>query len=365
MIVDMSYWTKVIVRLIYVAIILLSIFLLLKLSIFYMPFLIAFIISLILEPTIKFLMKKFSLTRKFSAIIVFIIAFTIIVGGLVWGVTTLISESTNLLSGINTYIEKISEQVQNIINYFEFSKIKPSNEVLNVIQNSTGDFLDTISNWVQEFLKGIIGFITSIPSIAIYFVITILSLYFICTERIYILDQIEHHLPKSWVKKLGTHTNKLIRTLGGFLKAETILILVSFIISIIGLYILKFSKFNIQYPLLMAIFIGFVDALPILGSGTVMVPWGIISALDGDLKLGIAIIILWIIMSVVRQFLEPRIVSKQIGIHPIFTLIAMYTGFKAIGIIGMLVGPIILIILKNIFATFIDNGVVKTIFDKR
>lgn len=365
MIVDMSYWTKVIIRLIYLAIMLVGIFLVLKLSIFYMPFLIAFIISLILEPTIKFLMKKFKLTRKFSAIIVFAIAFTIIVGGLTWSVTTLISESTNLLSGINTYIEKISEQIQNIINYFEFSRIKPSNEVLGIIQNSTGDFLNTISNWVQEFLKSIISFITSIPSIAIYFVITILSLYFICTERIYILDQIEHHLPKSWVRKLGIHTNELTRTLGGFLKAETILILVSFIISIIGLYILKFAKFNIQYPLLMAIFIGFVDALPILGSGTVMVPWGIISALDGDLKLGIAIIILWIIMSIVRQFLEPRIVSKQIGIHPIFTLIAMYTGFKAIGIIGMLVGPIILIILKNIFATFIDNGVVKTIFDKR
>lgn len=365
MIVDMSYWTKVIIRLIYVAIILLCIFLLLKLSIFYMPFLIAFIISLILEPAIKFLMKKFQLTRKLSAIIVFIIAFTIIVGGLTWGVATLISESTNLLSGINVYIEKISEQFQNIINYFQFSKIKPSNEVLSIIQNSTGDFLNTISNWVQNFLKNIINFITSIPTIAIYFVITILSLYFICTERIYILDQIEHHLPKSWARKLGIHINELTRTLGGFLKAETTLILVSFVISIIGLYILKFTKFNIHYPLLMAIFIGFVDALPILGSGTVMVPWGIISALDGDLKLGIAIIILWIIMSVIRQFLEPRIVSKQIGIHPIFTLIAMYTGFKVIGIIGMLVGPIILIILKNIFATFIDNGVLKTIFDKR
>ena len=70
-------------------------------------------------------------------------------------------------------------------------------------------------------------------------------------------------------------------------------------------------------------------------------------------------------MSVVRQFLEPRIVSNQIGIHPIFTLISMYTGFKLIGVIGMLIGPIILIILKNIFATLIDNGVMKTIFDKR
>ena len=95
-----------------------------------------------------------------------------------------------------------------------------------------------------------------------------------------------------------------------------------------------------------------------------MVPWGIISAMNGDIKLGIAIIILWIIMSIVRQLIEPKIVSTKIGIHPIFTLIAMYTGFKFIGFLGMFVGPIILIIIKNIFSTAIDQGVMKMIFDK-
>ena len=126
---------------------------------------------------------------------------------------------------------------------------------------------------------------------------------------------------------------------------------------------LKFANFNIEFPLLMALFIGFVDALPILGSGTVMIPWAIISGLNGDLKLGIAIIVLLIIMSTVRQFLEPKLVSKNIGVHPIFTLVAMYTGFKFIGVIGMLIGPIALIVIKNIFSTFIDGGVVKTILD--
>ena len=86
----------------------------------------------------------------------------------------------------------------------------------------------------------------------------------------------------------------------------------------------------------MALFIGFVDALPILGSGTVMIPWAIISGINGDINLGIAIIVLLIIMSVVRQVLEPKLVSKNIGVHPIFTLIAMYTGFKAIGIVRVI-----------------------------
>ena len=133
-------------------------------------------------------------------------------------------------------------------------------------------------------------------------------------------------------------------------------------ISIIGLYLFKFIGMNVKYPLLMAIVIGFVDALPILGSGTIMVPWAVISALNGDIKLGIAIVVLWIIMSIVRQFLEPKIVSGKIGIHPIFTLIAMYTGFKLIGIMGMLVGPIVLIILKSIISKEIDKGIYNKFF---
>lgn len=96
-----------------------------------------------------------------------------------------------------------------------------------------------------------------------------------------------------------------------------------------------------------------------------MIPWAILSAINGDLNLGVAIIVLLIIMSIARQFLEPKLVSKNIGVHPIFTLIAMYTGFKAVGIFGLLIGPIILIIFKNIFANLIDRGVFKTIFDKK
>ena len=96
-----------------------------------------------------------------------------------------------------------------------------------------------------------------------------------------------------------------------------------------------------------------------------MIPWAILCAINGDLNLWISIIILLVIMSVIRQLLEPKLVSKNIGIHPIFTLIAMYTGFKVIGVMGLLIGPIVLIIFKNIFANLIDKGVFKTIFDRK
>lgn len=364
MIIDMSYWTRVLKRVLSVAVILILLYLAFKLSIFYMPFLVAFIISLMIEPAIRYIMKKMKLTRKMSSIIIFIIVSGILFGAIGWGLVTLFSEASNLLKGLNEYIEKAYNMFQYFTNKMDFEKFHLPVEISGVLQNSTEGFLNTFSVWFKNVLTSLIHIITSIPAIAIYLVITIMALYLICVDKVYILDQLEHHFPKKWVMKLGVHIRELTKTLGEYLKAEVMLILVSFVISLIGLYILKIAKFNIEFPLLMALFIGFVDALPILGSGTVMVPLAIISGLNGDIRLGIAIIVLFAIMSTIRQFLEPRLVSKHIGTHPIFTLIAMYTGFKFIGIMGLLLGPIILIIIKNVFATLIDDGIVKTLLDR-
>lgn len=264
MIINMSYWTRVLKNLLYVIFILIGLYVALKLSIFYMPFLVAFVISLMIEPVIKKIMKKTGLTRRTSSIIIFILVSIIIIGGLTWLLITLFAESSNLLQSLNDYIDKLYSQFQNLINYFNFDNIHLSSEILNIIQNSTENFLTTASTWLRNILNNLLNFITSIPSIAICIGITVIALYFICVDKIYILDQIEHHLPKLWVKKISIHLKELIQTLGGYLKAEATLILVSFIISLIGLYILQIVKFNIQYPLLIALFIGFVDALPIL-----------------------------------------------------------------------------------------------------
>lgn len=364
MVFDMNYWSKVTRKILILFFTIVGIYLGFKLAIFYLPFLIAFLLSLLIEPSIRFLMKNFKLKRRTSAILVFAIVIAIITALIAWGIVTLIQEASNMLNGLNGYFEKAYMQIQNLSSYFEVSKIQISDEVKQVIQNSSSEFLAELSVWIKNALTKILTTVTSLPTIGFYIVICILSLYFICTDKIYMLDQLEHHLPQTWVKRLAKHIRELAKALGCFLKAETILIVVSFVISLIGLYIFKIVGLNVEYPLMIAIGIGFVDALPIFGSGTVMLPWAIITACNGDYYLAIAILGLWIFMSVVRQIIEPRVVSGQIGIHPIFTLIAMYTGFKFIGVLGMLVGPIILIVLKDIFSTLIDKGVMKSIFDR-
>lgn len=362
MVVDMNYWVKVLKKVVITAITIFFVYLGFKLAIFYMPFLIAFIISLILEPGIRFLMKKCNITRKKSAILVLIVITLIIIGIISLTSSSLITEGSNILGNINQYAEEAINKIQGLKNSITHLNIPES--IIVTLEKTSTDLINTISALIRNTLKSGISIISSVPTIAIYFVITILSLYFLCTDKVYMVDQMEHHLPESWVRKIYVHTKEITKLLGNYIKAQSILILISLLITLIGLYIFHFVGFNVKYPLIYALGIGFVDALPIFGSGTVMIPWAIISASTGDIRLGISILVLWAIITVTRQLLEPKIVGKHIGVHPIFTLIAMYTGFKMIGLIGLFIGPIVLIILKSIFSTMIDNGVVKTIFSR-
>lgn len=363
MILNVSDWKKIIFK---VFTFILSIVLIIvgfKLAIFYMPFLIAFSLYLLIEPVIKFFMRKFNFKRKTSSLIILTIVLSAIIGLLIWGIATLISEASNLLSNLNEYVNVIQKFVVEKTSKFDFNKIQMSNELNGIINDSSKNLIAHASDIAKNFFTGLLDKLTSIPTVAFYTIITIMSLYFISTDKIYMIDQLEHHFPKSWVRRFATHVNGIAKSLGGYLKAQAILVVISFVISLVGFYLYVLIGFDIKYPLLVALGIGFVDALPILGSGTVMIPWAVIAACKGNISMGVAIIILWLIMTIVRQIIEPKIVSGQLGVHPIFTLVAMYTGFKFCGIVGLFVGPIMLIILKNIYENRIDKGFFKSIIE--
>ena len=312
MIIDMNYWSKVFKKLAIFLLSILGIYLSFKLAIFYLPFLIAFILSLLIEPIIKFCMKHFKLKRKISAILVFVIVLVILISLLSWGTVSLISESSNLLNSLNFYVEKISNQINNITPNIDLSRINLSNEIVETLKNSGNELLQEGTIWIKNILTKLLNIITSIPTIVIYTVISILSLYFICTDKIYMIDQLEHHFPEIWIKKLTKHLREIVKSLGDYLKAEAILVIISFVICLIGLCLFNLIGLKVDFPLLAALGIAFVDALPIFGSATAVVPWAIIEAFNGNIKLSIALIILLIIMSLTKQLLEPKIVSREI-----------------------------------------------------
>lgn len=362
MVTDLNYWSKVLKRIFNFALTLLLLFLLLKLSVFYLPFLIAFVLALLIEPIIKLIMKNFKWTRRMSSI--FVIAISVLLLFLIigWGTSTLFKEADKLLSGSDTYFDKTKSLFDNITNNENLLKNLPK-EMRVSIENSEDDLIHTFTNWIINTLSQIKNWLTKIPNLLFMFFFALMALYFMCTDKIYMIDQMEHHLPETWMKKLTKYIKEISKSIGHYLRAEFTLIFISFMICLIGLSLFKLVGLNVPFPFLSALGIAFVDALPILGSSAVMIPWALVEALNGDIVLGIAIIILLGIMGIVRNVLEPKLVSKHIGIHPVVTLIAMYTGYKIIGVFGMILGPILLIILKEIYSPMIEKGVFRSIFD--
>lgn len=363
MVSDMNYWSKVLKKLFSFIITLLILYLVIKLSVFYLPFLVALVLAIFIEPLIKFLMKHLKWTRKVSSI--FVISFSIItiLGIITFGTITLFNESSKLLQGSDSYFEKAKNLIDNITNN-EIIINKLPEELQNSLKNAEDDLIKSLTEWITKTLNKIKEWIVKVPNLFMTFFFSLMALYFMCTDKIYMLDQMEHHLPDVWTKKLSMYIHEITKSLGHYLKAEATLISISFFISLVGLTIFKMLHLNVEFPLLMAIGIGFVDALPILGSSAVMVPWAIIEAINGDIVLGIAILSLLGVMGITRNILEPKLVSKHIGIHPVFTLISMYTGYKIVGVLGLILGPILLIVLKEIYSPLIEKGIFRSLFER-
>lgn len=257
MVVDVGYWKKVIKRLITLIITIAGIYLAFKMAVFYMPFLIAFIISLIVEPIIKRVAKRTNLRRKTSAIIVLSLVFIAIIGLLIWGIASLIDEGSSLLSSLNYYIDEGYKYITKYLDKINFENLQSSNEVMSVIRNSTSNLLNNVSGWISNFLTSMISKVSSIGAVGIYTVITILATYFMCADRMYILDQVEHHFPKEWVKKISKNVKKITVLLGGYLKAEVILIVINFVLVLIRIIFIQ----NIWTKCRISITYGFIYSI--------------------------------------------------------------------------------------------------------
>ena len=358
----MSYF-EIIKKFIVIVLIIITAILAFKITVFYIPFLVAYIISAIIDPIIKWINKKTSINRKVCSILVLVSIFALVTTILILGGIKLIQEATNLLEGLNTYLEKTVNFVSDISSKMDFKNLSISDEVVGIFQNTTKDYLNMFTNYLKEFLNKIIDYITAIPNMFVNVIITILATYFITSDKFYILDRLEHHLSKKMMGKIIKHVESITSSLASYIKAEITLSVITFLVVLTGLNIFYLIGMEVEYPILMALLIGFVDVLPILGAGSIMVPWAIILSINSNYSLALSIIGLYIFTVVIKQLIEPKLVSKHISIHPIFTLISMYTGFKIIGLIGLIIGPIILIVLKNIFAENIDKGILNSIVD--
>ena len=142
----------------------------------------------------------------------------------------------------------------------------------------------------------------------------------------------------------------------GYIKAQLTLMCISFTVLLVGLSVLK-----INYAPIIALAIAFIDALPFFGSGAILWPWSVVAFIMGNTLEGIGLIIIYLCVILMRQFMEPKIVSKNIGVHPLITLMSMYVGFRIFSLGGMILGPLVMVILVSMNRAGVFEGLFSTI----
>lgn len=346
----------------YIVLILIVVYLLFKLGIFLFPFTLALFFSILTQPFSNFLQKKLKFSQKIATIISIVLFLIIFLSFISLSSLRLSSEIYKLSQNLNKY----SENAKTLWN----DSIDKAYEVLgyfpdgfnNQIKSSINGFISLGTSKFGTFINGFINFITSIPTIILYICITILSTFFISLDKREILAFLEQQFPESWLRKLYNIKREMFNVLGSYIKAQLILMTICFFELLISFNLLAFLKFNLPYPLIFSLVICIIDALPILGAGAILLPWSLFSFVMGDIKMGLALLAIYFLVLSVRQMLEPKLISQNLGVHPLVTLISMYSGFKFFGVIGFLIGPVVMIILKNVFSRELEVGFFREIF---
>ena len=348
----------------YIVLVLIVVYLLFKLGIFLFPFTLALFFSIMTQPFSRFLEKKLKFSQKIATIVSIVLFLVIFLGFISLSALRLSGEIYKLSINLNKYSKEAQslwntaiDKIYSLLGYFPEGFDEQ-------VKNSINGFIRIGTSKLGSFINSLINFITSIPTIILYICITILSTFFISLDKNKIMAFLEQQFPKSWIKKVYNIKREMFNVLGSYIRAQIILMTICFFELLISFNILSFLKFNLPYPLIFSIVTCIIDALPILGAGAVLLPWSLISFVTGDINLGLALLVIYFLVLSVRQMLEPKLISQNLGVHPLVTLISMYSGFKFFGVIGFLIGPVVMIILKNVFSRELEIGFFREIFSE-
>lgn len=341
-------YIKVILNLLTALVIfLLCVFLLPRLLIFFMPFVIGWIISLIASPLVRFLEKKLKIRRKaVSAFVIIAVLACVIL--LVYGIgVKLARETADFIDELPVLWERTEAEFEQIGANLSGVYTRLPKDIQDRLMNLGNDlgvyFSDFIGGIGTPTFTAVGNFAKQLPDIFMAVVMTLLSSYFFVADKNYLSEFMEKYLPGSIYYPLSLVRKSMRNAIGGYFKAQLKIEVWVYLILFIGFLIL-----GIDYAFLIAFGIAFLDFLPVFGAGTVMIPWAVIEILSGEYKRAVGLLIIWCVGQLVRQFIQPKIMGDSIGVAPIPTLFLLYIGYQAAGVAGLIFALPISIIVINL-----------------
>ncbi len=330
------------------------------------PFIIAIFIAMLINPFVNFLERKVRIPRGIAVIISIILLIGLIAGTLILLVAEIVTGTTYLAKVLPGHLDLLAVYIET----FFVTKIMPIYNQLTQLFNTLGSsqqqsiivniqsvgeqVASSVGNFIKDFLEKIPVMISFLPNAATVIIFSLLATFFISKDWYKFKKTLSVFLPQKARKSGKTIFEELRKALIGFIRAQATLISITTAIVLIGLLILR-----VEYAITIALLIGLVDILPYLGTGLVFIPWIIYLSFSGSIPLAIGLSILYIIVMVQRQVTEPKILSSTIGLDPLATLISLFVGYKLLGFLGLIAGPVILVIIKTLHRAGIYEDVWK------
>jgi len=306
---------------------------------FLAPFFFGLLIALIMEPLIRLMVNRLKWKRWIAACLCLLL-FIAVTGSLgTWLVITLVRQMTAFVQSAPQHIESIvttvseatAEWTQRIEAFLPYGWILPDMQEILVPAVTAlfgGDILDQAMN-----------FAAGVPNFFIGLIMALVSAYFFMADRRVIFRAIKKACPPWLAGHMRETKAGLSAAVGGFIRAQYILMTMVGIISIIGLLILRSD-----FALLLGLLFAALDFLPILGPALVIIPWALISFIVGDAHMGIGLLVIYGVITITRQVLQPKILGDQLGAHPLASLMSIYIGLRVFGLLGLIIGPSLLMI---------------------
>ncbi len=334
------------------------------------PIMFAFVVAVFLQKPKNFIVKKTPIKKGFASTIC-VFALMIIAAAVVVLIGVRAAEEVR---GFIDYLTVQFSNLDSVVNTIENSLLSFVGKLPEFIGETATESIASIFTQIREFIAGtntelpgqiteslpgfnlswlsapitgVISTASRIPSIIISIVVTIVLSCFMTADYDLIMRFVYCQFPKEKRKDVTRAKQLLKMNLGKMAKAYALIMLVTFTEVFVGLTIFKMiGLFNSSYIAVIAIVTAIVDVIPVLGTGTIVLPWAAYSFITGNIGMGIGLLVLYATVTVIRQIVEPKLVAGQLGLPPFVTLIAMYLGLKIFGVLGVFILPIIAIMVK-------------------
>lgn len=333
----MRKYCKALANLLIAVIIFLGVvFLVPRALVFFSPFVIGWIIALIAGPLVRFFEEKIKLKRKIGSAFVMVVVIALVILVLYTVGAWLFEQMAGLFSALPAMLQDMEADFESIAKNLNQVLAKlPGNIRLN-LNNNAIKLDEYLADFIEKFGSPTIAaagnFAKQLPSIFIAAIMMLLSAYFFVAERQQINEWFKKNMPASVQLRYRMVRYSLMKSVGGYLKAQLKIEIWMYFLLLVGLGILRVDYFG-----LIALVIAFLDFLPFLGTGTVLIPWAIIRILTAEYKTAIGLLVIWGVGQLARQLIQPKIVGDSIGVPPLPTLFLLYIGYKVSGVIGMIV----------------------------